>query len=102
MEVTFTSKEVADAIATRIDQATGMDCETFSNQIGSVLVLHGTTVIARITPLPSVIDVGPVGGTFNGEVTEIQRETRTVNGLREIARALDEAMAHVLSAATNR
>ena len=102
MEVTFKSKEVAEAIATQVEQATGKDCQVFTDDIGDAVILHHTTVIARITELFSVIDVVPVGGTFSCEVTEIQREIRTVNGLREVARALDEATAHVASASLKR
>lgn len=98
MEVTITSKDVAETIATHVEQTTGMNCETFTNDVATV-ILHHTQAIARITPLFSVIAIEPIGGTFAGEITEIPLEARTIDGIREIANALDEATSHVLSAA---
>lgn len=91
-------REVAETIAAHVAQTTGTHCETFTNNVAAV-ILHHTQVIARITPLFSVIAVAPIGGTFAGEVTEIPLEARTIDGVREIANALDEATSHVLSAA---
>lgn len=99
MEVTLTSKEVAGTIAAQVEQSTGLDCEAYSNEVGSVVVFRTGTVIARITPLFSVMDVTPVGGPFDGENTEVPLEVRTVDGLREMARSIDEAASHALSAA---
>ena len=99
MEVSLKSKEVAKTIAAQVEQSTGLDCEAYSNEVGSVVVFHHTTVIARITPLFDIMDVTPVGGTFDGEITEVPLGARTVDGLREMARSIDEAAAHVLSAA---
>lgn len=98
MEATITSKDVAETIAAHVAQTTGTHCETFTNDVAAV-ILHHTQVIARITPLFSVIAVAPIGGTFEGEITEIPLEARTIDGIREIANALDEATSHVLSAA---
>ena len=86
------------AIAEQIEQATGEDCEAYSNATGSVIILH-TTVIARITTLFSVMDVAPASGPFLGDITEIPLEARSVDGLREIGHAIDEAASHVLAAA---
>lgn len=99
MEVTLTSKEVAETIAAQVEQSTGLDCEAYSNEVGSVVVFRTGAVIARITPLFNVMDVTPVGGLFDGENTEVPLETRTVDGLREMARSIDEAASHVLNAA---
>lgn len=99
MEVSLTSMEVAETIAAQVEQATGLDCEAYSNEVGSVVVFRTGAVIARITPLFSVMDVTPVGGTFDGESTEVPLEVRTVDGLREMARSIDEAASHVLNAA---
>ena len=99
MEVSLTSMEVAETIAAQVEQATGLDCEAYSNEVGSVVVFRTGTVIARITPLFSVMDVTPVGGTFDGENVEVPLEARTVDGLREMARSIDKAAAHVLNAA---
>ena len=100
MEVTITSEEVAETIAAIIAQTTGKHCETFSNDVTTVILYH-TQAIARITTLFSVIAVAPIGGTFAEEITEIPLEARTINGTREIAHALDRAASHVLSAAMN-
>ena len=99
MEISLTSKEVAETIAAQVEQSTGLDCEAYSNEVGSVVVFRTGAVIARITPLFSVMHVTPVGGTFNDEDTEVPLETRTVDGLRQMARSIDEAAAHTLSAA---
>ena len=98
MYIEITSKEVAEAIAERIEEATGECCEAFSNATGSVITLRGT-MIARITPLFSVIDVAPLSGPFRREITEIPMEANSVRGVREIAHAIDEAISHVLAAA---
>lgn len=99
MEVTLTSKEVAETIAAQVEQSTGLDCEAYSNEVGSVIVFRHTTVIARITPLFDIMYATPVGGSFDGENVEAPLEARTVDGLRQMARSIDEAAAHVLSAA---
>lgn len=98
MNIEFTSKEVAKAIAKNIEEATGEYCEAFSNATGSIITLHDT-MIARITPLFGAMDVAPLDGPFRCEITEIPLEAKTVNELREIAHAIDEAASHVLSAA---
>ena len=99
MEVTFKSKEVAEAIASKVEAVTGRDCEAYDSQMGSVVIYDRTTVIARLTPQLAVIDVEPVGGLFDGEIVEIPTEARTVNDLREIAAALDEANMRAISSA---
>lgn len=98
MQIEITSKDVAKAIAQQIEQATGEDCEAYSNVVGSVVIMHNT-MIARITPLFSVVDVAPTAGPFVGCITEIPLEARSVNGLMEIAHAIDEAASHVTAAA---
>ena len=67
MEVKINSKEIAEAIATKVEQVTGLDCEAYANKTGSVVVYNRTQVIAQITPLFSVMDITPVGGVFDGE-----------------------------------
>lgn len=98
MHIEFTSKEIAEAIAEEIEEATGECCEASSNATGSVVTLHDT-MIARITPLFSVMDVAPLEGPFRCEITEIPLGAETVNGLREIGHAIDKAALHVLAAA---
>lgn len=98
MQIEITSKDVAKAIAQQIEQATGEDCEAYSNVGGSVVIMHNT-MIARITPLFSVMDVAPTAGPFRCEITEIPMEASTVSELMEIAHAIDEATSHVLAAA---
>lgn len=98
MQIEITSKDMAKAIAQQIEQATGKDCEAYSNVAGSVIIMHNT-MIARITPLPRVVDVTPTAGPFVDRITKIPLETRSVNGLMEIAHAIDEAASHLLAAA---
>lgn len=99
MEVKINSEEIAEAIATKVEQVTGLDCEAFANQIGSIVVYNRTQVIARITTLFNAVDVVPVGGAFDGEPVEIPTEARTFYGLKEIAAIMDEANVRVISAA---
>jgi hypothetical protein len=101
MEVQIKSKEVAQAIAAQIERVTGVDCESYSSPVGSVIVLNDTTVIARITPLFSVMDITPVGGLFDGETATIPLKAETIDDIKEIAHAYDEAAAHVISAAVH-
>ena len=98
MRIEITSKDVAKAIAEQIEQATGETCEAYSNVDGSVVIMHDT-MIARITSLFSATDVEPTAGPFVGCITEIPLEARSVNGLLEIAHAIDEAASHVTAAA---
>ena len=102
MNITITSEDVAESIAAEIEQATGMNCKALANETGSVIVCNRTAVIARVTELSSVATVAPSSGQFIGEVTEIPLEARTIDGIREIANALDTATSHVISAALNR
>lgn len=99
MEVTLKSKEVAKTIAAQVEQATGLYCEAYSNEVGSVVVFRSTAIIARIAPLFDIMYVTPVGGPFDDENTEVPLEAKTVDGLREMARSIDEAASHVLNAA---
>lgn len=98
MDITMDSREVAEAIAARVAQTTGMHCEVFANE-GGVVIVHHADVIARLTPLFSVIAVAPIGGEYQCDITEIPLEAHTIDGLREIGSAIDEATAHVLNAA---
>lgn len=99
MEVKINGKEAAEAIAAKVGQITPFDCEAFSNETGSVVVYNHTQVIARITPLSSVMDVEPVGGPFDGETVRIPLEAETIDGIREIVNAIDRATSRVLNAA---
>lgn len=97
----ITDKDVAESIATEIGKATGMACEAFSNDIGSVVIYDHTAAIARVTPLFSVVDVAPLCGPFVGDITEIPLAVRTFSDMKEAAHALDTATSHVLNAALN-
>ena len=101
MNITITDKDVAKSIATEIEQATGTQCEVFSNDTGSVIIYDHTVTVARITTLSSVIDVAPLAGPFRCENTDIPLAMQTLNGIKEIAHALDTATSHVLNAALN-
>lgn len=67
MEVKIKSEEIAEAIAAKVEQVTGLDCEAYSNDTSAVVVINHTKVIARLTPLFSAMDVEPVGGLFDGK-----------------------------------
>lgn len=99
MEVKINSKEIAEAIAVKVEQVTGLACEAFTNQNGAIVLYNHTQVIARITPLLGVVDVTPVGGVFDGEPVTIPTEASTFYGLKEIAAMMDEANMRATSAA---
>lgn len=99
MEVKINSREVAEAIAAKVEQVTGLDCEVFTHLDGAVIVYDRTKVIARITPLFSVVDVVPVGGVFDGETVCIPLKAETIYGLKELAETYEEAAMRVISAA---
>ena len=102
MVVMLKSKEVAETIAAQVEAATGTDCEAFTNTDGAVIVCNRTKVIARITPMFSVMDIEPVGGLFDGETVCIPLVAQTIDGIREIVYTTDRATSHVLSAAMDR
>ena len=77
MHITITGEEVAKAIASEIEQATGTHCEAFSNDTGSVVIYDNIAAIARVTPLFSVIDVAPLCGPFRCEITEVPLTVQT-------------------------
>lgn len=101
MNITITDKDVAESIATEIQQATGLACEVFSNDTGSVILCDHNTAIARVTPLFSVIDIAPLHGPFVGDITSIPFAVSTFKGMKEAAHALDTATSHVLNATLN-
>lgn len=103
MDVTITSEDVADTIAAHVSKVTELDCESYTNDAGSVVVCNHTAVIAWITPLYNngVIDVTAVGGTFDGEPVYVPFEAETIGGLREIANFIDRATSRVICAAVH-
>lgn len=101
MNITITDEDVAKSIAAEVEQATGTHCEVFTNETGSVILYNHTQVIARTTPLFSVIDVAPLAGPFRCEITEIPLAVQTFSGIKKVANALNTATSHVLNAALN-
>ena len=99
MQVKINSKGIAQAMAAKVKQVTGLDCEAYTNQVGSIVVYNLTQVIALVTPLISTIEVTPVGGVFDGKPVAIPAGARTVDGLKEIADAMDDANVRAISAA---
>ena len=102
MNITITDKDVAESIATEVQQATGLACEVFSNDTSSVILCDYNTAIARITPLSSVIDVAPLYGPFVDDITSIPLTVNTFKDMKETTHALDTATSHILNAALNR
>ena len=101
MHITITGKDVAKSIATEIGKTTGMACEVFTNETGSVIIYDHTKAIARVTPLFDVIDVAPLCGPFVGHITDVPLAVSTFSDMKEAGRALDTATSHVLNAALN-
>ena len=97
----ITSEEAAKVIAEAVKQTTGTDCEAHTDDINTVITYNHTKTIAQVTTLFGVVAVTPSRGLFVGEVTTIPMEARTIDDIREIARALDTATSHVLNAALN-
>lgn len=98
MEFKIDSKDVAEAIAAEVDTVTDNVCTVYTNPSGAVIVYKDYTIIARIMTTFDVAYVTPVGGMFSEESTEISLESKTIDGIRGIAQAMDEAVSHVLSA----
>lgn len=92
---------MAKSIATEIGMATGMACEVFSNDTGSVIIYDHTKTIARVTPLFDVIDVAPLCGPFVGHITDVPLAVQSFDDMNEAAHALNEATSHALNAALN-
>ena len=101
MNVTITDKDVAELIVAEVEQTTGMDCEAFTNETGSVVVYDRHIAIARVTELSSAVAVAPLCGPFVGEIIWIPLEAETFGSLGEMAHALDRATSRALSAALN-
>lgn len=100
MDIEFTAKEAAKAIADGVEAATGLRCKAYTSDLGDAVVMCDTThAITRITPLFSVLAATPIVGPFIGETAEIPLEIRSVDDLREAAHAIDEAIAHAIGAA---
>lgn len=99
MNITITDKDVAKSIATEVGKATGMACEMFSNETGSVIIYDHTKAVARVTKPYSVIEVAPLCGLFVGDITDVPFAVSTFKGMREAAHALDTATSHILNAA---
>ena len=99
MEVKINGKEVAEAIAEQVAQTTGLDCEAFHNHNDAVIVYRCRTVVARVTELFGVITVAASSDPSSVKCADIPCETKTIDGLMEIAHALEKAKANVVDAA---
>ena len=99
MEIEINSEEIAEAIAAKVERVTGLDCEAYTNQVGSIVVYNLAQVIALVTPLIDTVEVTPVGGVFDREPVTIPTGARTVDGLKKIADAMDDANMRAISAA---
>lgn len=101
MHITITDKDVAKSIATEIGMTTGMACEVFSNETGSIIIYDHINAIARVTELFDVVDVAPLCGPFVGHITDVPLAVSTFKGMKEAGHAVDTATSHVLNAALN-
>lgn len=100
-DIAIAGKDVAESIASEVEQATGMDRKARSDDTGPVVVHDRTQAVARITPLSSVTDVAPLRGAFVGDIAEIPLAARAFRDIKETAHAPDTATSHVLNAAIN-
>lgn len=101
MDINMTTKEIADAIAQAVTEATSLRCETFANEYGNaVIIADYAHLVARIIQDYTSIQV--VAAPFNLEAVAISIPSKatSLSGVRELAAHLDNAIAHVTAAAS--
>lgn len=100
MDTNTTVKEIADAIADEVTEATSLRCETFTSDYGNaVIVSDYTHLIARIVPDYKGIRVVAAPFDLDAVVTSIPSKATSLSDMRKLTAQLDDAIAHVTAAA---
>lgn len=100
MEINMTTKEIADAIAEAVTEATSLRCETFTNDYGNAVIISDyTNLVARIVPDYECIQVVAAPLNLDAVAISIPIKATSLSGVRKLATHLDDAIAHVTAAA---
>jgi len=100
MDINMTTKEIADAIANAVTEATSLRCETFADEYGNAVIISDYThLIARIVPDYDGIQVVSAPFGLEAVVTSIPSKATSLSDARELIAHLDDAIAHVTAAA---
>ena len=100
MDINMTVKDIADTIAQAVTETTSHRCETFTNDHGNAVIISDHThLIARIIPDRKSIQVVAAPFDPDAAATNIPSKATSLNGMRELATHLDDAIAHVTTAA---
>lgn len=101
MNINMTTKEIADAIADAVTEATSLKCEAFANDHGNAVIISDhTNLVARIIPDRERIRVVAAPLDPEATATSIPSKATSLSEVRAIATHLDDAIAHVTAAAT--
>lgn len=100
MDINMTAQEIADTIAEAVTETTSLRCETFADGRGNaVIIADHTHLVARITQDGRTIQVAAAPFGPDAAATSIPGKATTLNGMRDLAAHIDDAMAHVMAAA---
>lgn len=100
MDINMTAREIADAIAQAVTEATSLRCETFADGCGNAVIISDyTNLIARIIPDYRRIQVVVAPFGLEAVVISIPSKATPLSDVRELASQLDDAIAHVTAAA---
>lgn len=100
MDINMTTKEIADTIAEAVTETTSLRCETFTDECGNaVIIADYTHIVARVILDFTSIKVVAAPFDLDAVVTDIPSKATSLNGVRELATHLDDAIAHVIAAA---
>ena len=101
MNINMTTQEIADTIAQAVTEATSLRCETFTDDHGNAVIISDHThLVARIAPDRANIRVIAAPFDPDAAATGIPRKATSLNGMRDIAEHLDDAITHVTAAAS--
>ena len=100
MDIKMTTKEIADTIAKAVTETTSLRCETFTDDYGNaVIIADYAHLVARIVPDCECIRVVVAPCDLEAVVISIPSKATSLSGMRELAAHLDDAIAHVTTAA---
>ena len=100
MDINMTAQEIADTIAKAVTETTSLRCETFADGYGNaVIIADYPHLIARIIQDYKNIQVVAAPFGLDAAVTSIPGKATSLSGMRKLAAQLDDAIAHVTTAA---
>lgn len=100
MDINMTAQEIADTITEAVTETTSLRCETFANDCGNAVIISDYThLVARIVPGCESIEVVAAPFDLEAVVISIPSKATSLSDMRELATHLDDAIAHVTTAA---